>query len=136
MNKRLILFAACVFIIAGCATKRNATSTYKVVEVHDTLRQIVVQADSVVVRDSVRVWMRGDTIHHDRWRTEYRDRWRDKVREVVKVQTDTLVQRDTTYVQARPSAVQKIKAYAEGVVLFVISFLSLLVVFRIIKFKV
>ena len=136
MNKRLILFAVCVFIIAGCATKRNTTSTYKVVEIHDTLRQIVVQADSVVVRDSVRVWMQGDTIPETRWRTEYRDRWRDKVREVVKIQTDTLLQRDTTYVQARPSAVQKIKAYAEGVVLFVISFLSLLVVYRIIKFKV
>ena len=133
--KRL-LYILVILCVCGCATKRNATSTYKVVEVHDTLRQIVVQADSVVVRDSVRVWMQGDTIHHDRWRTEYRDRWRDKVREVVKVQTDTLVQRDTTYVQARPSAVQKIKAYAEGVVLFIISFLSLLVVYRIIKFKV
>ena len=133
--KRL-LYILVILCVCGCATKRNATSTYKVVEVHDTLRQILVQADSVVVRDSVRVWMQGDTIHHDRWRTEYRDRWRDKVREVVKIQTDTLVQRDTTYVQARPSAVQKIKAYAEGVVLFVISFLSLLVVYRIIKFKV
>lgn len=133
--KRL-LYILVILCVCGCATKRNATSTYKVVEVHDTLRQIVVQADSVVVRDSVRVWMQGDTIHHDRWRTEYRDRWRDKVREVVKVQTDTLVQRDTTYVQARQSAVQKIKSYAEGVVLFVISFLSLLVVYRIIKFKV
>ena len=133
--KRL-LYILVILCVCGCATKRNATSTYKVVEIHDTLRQIVVQADSVVVRDSVRVWMQGDTIHHDRWRTEYRDRWRDKVREVVKVQTDTLVQRDTTYVQARPSAVQKIKAYAEGVVLFIVSFLSLLVVYRIIKFKV
>ena len=133
--KRL-LYILVILCMCGCATKRNATSTYKVVEVHDTLRQIVVQADSVVVRDSVRVWVQGDTIHHDRCRTEYRDRWRDKVREVVKIQTDTLVRRDTTYVQARPSAVQKIKSYAEGVVLFVISFLSLLVVYRIIKFKV
>lgn len=133
--KRL-LYILVILCVCGCATKRNATSTYKVMEVHDTLRQIVVQADSVVVRDSVRVWMQGDTIHHDRWRTEYRDRWRDKVREVVKVQTDTLVQRDTTYVQARQSAVQKIKSYAEGVVLFIVSFLSLLVVYRIIKFKV
>lgn len=133
--KRL-LYILVILCLCGCATKRNATSTYKVVEVHDTLRQVVVQADSVFVRDSVRVWMQGDTIFQDRWRTEYRDRWRDKVREVVRVQTDTLVQRDTTYVQAKPSALQKIKTYAEGVVLFVISFLSLLVVYRIIKFKV
>lgn len=133
---RRLLYILVILCVCGCATKRNATSTYKVVEVRDTLRQIVVQADSVVVRDSVRVWMQGDTIHHDRWRTEYRDRWRDKVREVVKVQTDTLVQRDTTYVQARQSSVQKIKSYAEGVVLFIVSFLSLLVVYRIIKLKV
>ncbi len=136
MRSPIWLLLAFSLLAASCATKRNATSTYKVVEVHDTLRQIVVQADSVVVRDSVRVWMQGDTIHHDRWRTEYRDRWRDKVREVVKVQTDTLVQRDTTYVQARQSGVQKIKSYAEGVVLFIVSFLSLLVVYRIIKLKV
>lgn len=89
--RRIILYFVITCALAGCATKRSATETYKVVEVHDTLRQLVVQTDSVVVRDSVSVWMQGDTIHHDRWRVEYRDRWRDKVREVVKMQTDTLV---------------------------------------------
>lgn len=89
--KRIIIYFVIACALAGCATKRSVTETYKVVEVHDTLRQLVVQTDSVVVRDSVRVWIQGDTIHHDRWRVEYRDRWRDKVREVVKMQTDTLV---------------------------------------------
>jgi len=89
--RRIILYFVLACALAGCATKRSATETYKVVEVHDTLRQLVVQMDSVVVRDSVSVWKQGDTIHHDRWRVEYRDRWRDKVREVVKFQTDTLV---------------------------------------------
>ena len=92
MRSPIWLLLAFSLLTASCATKRSVTEAYKVVEVHDTLRQLVVQADSVVVRDSVRVWIQGDTIHHDRWRVEYRDRWRDKVREVVKMQTDTLVE--------------------------------------------
>lgn len=91
MRNPIWLLLAFSLLAASCATKRSVTEAYNVVEVHDTLRQLVVQTDSVVVRDSVRVWMQGDTIHHDRWRVEYRDRWRDKVREVVKIQTDTLV---------------------------------------------
>lgn len=92
MRSPIWLLLAFSLLTASCATKRSVTEAYKVVEVHDTLRQLVVQADSVVVRDSVSVWKQGDTIHHDRWRVEYRDRWRDKVREVVKMQTDTLVE--------------------------------------------
>lgn len=92
MRSPIWLLLAFSLLTASCATKRSITEAYKVVEVHDTLRQLVVQADSVVVRDSVSVWKQGDTIHHDRWRVEYRDRWRDKVREVVKMQTDTLVE--------------------------------------------
>lgn len=92
MRSPIWLLLAFSLLTASCATKRSVTEAYKVVEVHDTLRQMVVQADSVVVHDSVSVWKQGDTIHHDRWRVEYRDRWRDKVREVVKMQTDTLVE--------------------------------------------
>lgn len=130
MNKRLILFAACVFIIAGCATKRNATSTYKVVEVHDTLRQIVVQADSFVVRDSVRVWMQGDTIHHDRWRTEYRDRWRDKVREVIRVQTDTLIKENVVTIDRKPTIMQRAKPFAAGILAGIVFSLLLFIIVK------
>lgn len=130
MNKRLILFAACVFIIAGCATKRNATSTYKVVEVHDTLRQIVVQADSVVVRDSVRVWMQGDTIHHDRWRVEYRDRWRDRVQEVIRVQTDTLVKENVVTIERKPTFMQRAKPFAAGILAGIVFSLLLFIIVK------
>ena len=126
MIKRLISFIVCIFVIASCATKRNATSTYKVVEVHDTLRQIVVQADSVVVRDSVRVWMQGDTIHHDRWRTEYRDRWRDRVQEVIRVKTDTLVKENVVTIERKPTFMQRAKPFAAGFILAGIVFSLLL----------
>ena len=113
--------------MCGCATKRNATSTYKVVEVHDTLRQIVVQADSVVVRDSVRVWMQGDTIRETRWRTEYRDRWRDKVREVIRVKTDTLVKENVVTIERKPTFMQRVKPFAAGLLAGVFS-LSLFII--------
>ena len=130
MNKRLILFAACIFIIAGCARKRNAISTYKVVEIHDTLRQIVVQADSVVVRDSVRVWMQGDTIHHDRWRTEYRDRWRDRVQEVIRVKTDTLVKENVVTIERKPTIMQRAKPFAAGILAGIVFSLLLFIIVK------
>lgn len=92
MTKRMILYIVCAFMFAGCATKREAQTIYKVVEVHDTLTRELERVDSVFLRDSVRIWMAGDTIHHDRWRVEYRDRWRDRVQEVVKIKTDTIMQ--------------------------------------------
>jgi hypothetical protein len=113
--------------LTGCATKREAQEVFRVVEVHDTLRQDVFHVDSVFVRDSVRVWLQGDTIHETRWRVEYRDRWRDRVQEVIRVQTDTLIKENVVTIERKPTIMQRVKPFAAGLLAGVFS-LSLFII--------
>ena len=118
-----------IILLCGCATKRTTTTSYKVVEVHDTLRQQIEKHDSIFVRDSVRVWVQGDTIYHDRWRVEVRDRWRDKVREVYVERNDTIIQRDTLQVERHQSPWAKFKERTGGyaIVFLLVAFFALLI---------
>jgi hypothetical protein len=70
------LVAAAVGILL-CALFSGCTSTKYVTvpEYHtDTLRQVTVRHDSVMVHDSIHVSEKGDTIKIERWHTQYRDR--------------------------------------------------------------
>ena len=124
--RRIIIYFVIACALAGCATKREAQEVFRVVEVHDTLRQDVFHVDSVFVRDSVRVWLQGDTIHETRWRVEYRDRWRDRVQEVIRVQTDTLVKENVVTIERKPTFIQRAKPFAAGFILAGIVFSLLL----------
>jgi hypothetical protein len=60
-------------LFSGCTTTKYVT----VPEYHtDTLRQVTVRHDSVMVHDSIHVSEKGDTVRIERWHTQYRDRWR------------------------------------------------------------
>ena len=60
-------------LLSGCTT----TKYVPVPEYHtDTLRQVTVRHDSVMVHDSIHVSEKGDTVRIERWHTQYRDRWR------------------------------------------------------------
>lgn len=124
--KRIIIYFVITCALTGCAPKREAQEMFRVVEVHDTLRQDVFHVDSVFVRDSVRVWLQGDTIHETRWRVEYRDRWRDRVQEVIRVQTDTLVKENVVTIERKPTFMQRAKPFAAGFILAGIVFSLLL----------
>jgi hypothetical protein len=71
-----------VMLIVGlalCALFGSCTTTkyVPVPEYHtDTLRQVTVRHDSVMVRDSIHVSEKGDTVRIERWHTQWRDRWR------------------------------------------------------------
>jgi hypothetical protein len=72
------LIAAAVGILL-CALFSGCTTTkyVPVPEYHtDTLRQVTVRHDSVMVHDSIHVSEKGDTVRIERWHTQYRDRWR------------------------------------------------------------
>ena len=70
------LVAAAVGILlcamfSGCTTTKYIT----VPEYHtDTLRQVTVRHDSVMVHDSIHVSDKGDTVLIEKWHTQYRDR--------------------------------------------------------------
>ena len=78
----LQLAAFVVIILAGllmCALFGSCTTTkyVPVPEYHtDTLRVVKVQHDSLVLKDSVYIHDKGDTVLIEKWHTQYRDRWR------------------------------------------------------------
>ena len=58
-------------LLSGCTT----TKYVPVPEYHtDTLRQVTVRHDSVMVHDSIHITEKGDTVRIERWHTQYRDR--------------------------------------------------------------
>ena len=95
--------------------KRETLTDIRIVERHDTLREIVERVDSVFVRDSVSVMQRGDTIIKERWRVEYRDRWRDREKEVIVERTDTIVKMQCVEVEKRLTGWQRFKQRVGGV---------------------
>ena len=51
-----------------------------------------IQKDSCVVKDSVFIHAKGDTVWYEKWHTKYIDRWKEVVR------TDTLIKNDSIQV--------------------------------------
>ena len=128
--RRIIIYFVIACALAGCATKRKTQEVFRVVEVHDTLRQDGFHVDSVFVRDSVRVWLQGDTIHETRWRVEYRDRWRDRVQEVIRVKTDTLVKENIVTIDRKPTIMQRLKPFAAGILAGIVFSLLLFIIVK------
>lgn len=78
-----------ISLLFGCAS----TKYVEVPKVHteyvyksDTL----IKKDSVHIKDSVFVKMKGDTLLIEKWKTAYRDRWRVEVKVDSVAVTDTL----------------------------------------------
>lgn len=72
-------------MLTSCKTKYVSVPEYHnvYVEKHDTL----VTRDSIYQKDSVYMWMQGDTIWKEKFSILYKDRWRDKIvyRDSIKV---------------------------------------------------
>lgn len=117
-----------LLLISSCATHREHIQ-YVTVERHDTLTLERVQLDSIHVHDSVTVYQLDDTIFKTRWRVEYRDRCKEKVRDVVRVERDTVRVTDTVVKEYRPTLWQRVKMGMGGVAVFflAIGFLSVIV---------
>lgn len=84
----VLWLSVCLF---GCAS----TKYVEVPKVHtkyvyksDTL----IKQDSIHIKDSVYVQMKGDTLLIEKWKTAYRDRWRVEVKVDSVAVTDTLTQ--------------------------------------------
>ena len=112
-------------LFSGCTTTKYVT----VPEYHtDTLRQVTVRHDSVMVHDSIRVSEKGDTVLIEKWHTQYRDRWR----------TDTVYQskRDSIpypvevvkEVQAKLTWWQQTRLHLANIVLWLLALLAVIYV--------
>ena len=64
-------------LIGSCKTKYVTVPEYHevIVNHHDTL----MTRDSIFQKDSVFMWMQGDTVWKEKFSVFYKDRWRDKI---------------------------------------------------------
>lgn len=79
-----VAFAALMFGLASCKAQRqslvehtyiqNDSSLYAMRARYDSLWHSNFRKDSIVIKDSIVTFIKGDTITIDRWHTEYRDR--------------------------------------------------------------
>ena len=71
-----IVFLAFVFCFSSCKTKYVSVPEYHTEYITKT--DSFTQRDSIFVKDSVYMWMQGDTIYKEKFSVIYRDRWRDR----------------------------------------------------------
>ena len=79
-----ILFLLITFLLVGCKTYIPVPEYHNVyVEKHDTL----VTRDSIFQKDSVYMWMQGDTVWKEKYSVLYKDRWKVRIvyRDSIKV---------------------------------------------------
>lgn len=125
--RHLIIVAISVLVLVGCASPRyasmtriNKDSTYNYTQQLDSLYRAIWQRDSVYKRDSIYIYVKGDTVMKYiektlyKWRshtdTVYRDHWR----------ADTLyIERTDSIAVEKPIYIEKqIKWYNQGFICF------------------
>lgn len=84
----LAVAVAVCFLMGGCKTKYVTVPEYHevIVNKHDTL----ITRDSIYQKDSVYMWMQGDTIWKEKYSVLYKDRWRDKIVYRDSIKTDSV----------------------------------------------
>lgn len=84
----LAVAVAVCFLMGGCKTKYVTVPEYHevIVNKHDTL----ITRDSIYQKDSVYMWMQGDTIWKEKYTVLYKDRWRDKIVYRDSIKTDSV----------------------------------------------
>lgn len=113
-----------VFITVSCAT----TKVVAPVESSHTREEKSTRIDSVFVRDSILVYIKGDTIRE----TRYRDVWRDRIVRDTVFQCDTIPQIVTVEVEKKLTFWQGVKQ--ETWLFFVICTLVSVVIYIIRRF--
>lgn len=71
-----IVFLAFVFCFSSCKTKYVSVPEYHTEYITKT--DSFTQRDSIFVKDSIYMWMQGDTIYKEKFSVIYKDRWRDR----------------------------------------------------------
>lgn len=83
-----IVFLAFVFCFSSCKTKYVSVPEYHTEYITKT--DSFTQRDSIFVKDSVYMWMQGDTIYKEKFSVIYKDRWRDRYLCDTIIKTDSI----------------------------------------------
>lgn len=83
-----IVFLAFVFCFSSCRTKYVSVPEYHTEYITKT--DSFTQRDSIFVKDSIYMWMQGDTIYKEKFSVIYKDRWRDRYLCDTVIKTDSI----------------------------------------------
>lgn len=108
MDRHHVICVACVcaLLCASCARVE-----YVPVSRVQYVTRADVRHDTIAVKDSVVVYVKGDTVIRDRWRTEYREREVLRHDTIVKADTITIVKE----VEREPTRWQRARETAGGI---------------------
>lgn len=123
--KIFYLFTSLLFalMVVSCATTKVAP-----VESSHTREEKISRIDSIYVRDSILIYIKGDTIRE----TRYRDVWRDRIVRDTVFQSDTIPKLVTVEVEKRLTFWQGVKQ--ETWLFFVICTLVFVAIYIIRRF--
>jgi len=83
-----LIFLLVVFCIGSCKTKYVSVPEYHTEYI--TKMDSFTQRDSIFVKDSIYMWMQGDTIYKEKISVIYKDRWRDRYLCDTVIKTDSV----------------------------------------------
>ena len=83
-----IVFLVFVFCISSCKTKYVSVPEYHTEYITKT--DSFTQRDSIFLKDSIYMWMKGDTIYKEKFSVIYKDRWRDRYLCDTVIKTDSV----------------------------------------------
>lgn len=121
----IVLSVAVMF--GGCKSIQYVpVETIRTEIIHKT--DTFIQKDSCVVKDSVFIHAKGDTVWYEKWHTKYIDRWKEVIR------TDTLIKNDSIQVpypvEKKLSRWQQVKMDVGGIALGVCSVFFILIIIK------
>lgn len=111
MGKRiligLMIIIGCL-CLGGCRPQKQILTEYVYIEKSDSLANLKTRidslinlthkTDSIVVKDSVFIKEKGDTVYVERWHTEFRERSVNDNSLKIEIQTDTVIKIQTVEV--------------------------------------
>lgn len=126
----LVVSGIVCFFLGSCKTYIPVPEYHNVyVEKHDTL----VTRDSIYQKDSVYMWMQGDTIWKEKFSVLYKDKWRDKIVYRDSIRVDSIRVPMPVYVKKNLNFFERIEIYAGRVILLILIIVAGFYLFKYIR---
>ena len=110
------IIAAVTLVLAlalcGCTTTTKYVPVERVTHHTDTVRELAVRIDSVMTRDSVAVYMSGDTVYLTKWRDRFR--YSERIDTVYRSVADSIRVPQPYPVERKLTAWEQVKQDAGG----------------------
>ena len=123
------IIAAVTLVLAlalcGCTTTTKYVPVERVTHHTDTVRELAVRIDSVMTRDSVAVYMSGDTVYLTKWRDRFR--YSERIDTVYRSVADSVRVPQPYPVERKLTAWEQVKQDAGGWALAAVGILAVAV---------